>query len=89
MYRGYQLKLNDWTHDHFQSGVEQYTDHAASAKIALDNYIQEGKYLSAKELEAEWFPSVKADVFISHSHKDEQLVIEIAGWLKQELGLKA
>jgi len=37
----------------------------------------------------DWFPSVKADVFISHSHKDEDLAIGLAGWLKNKLGISS
>lgn len=35
-----------------------------------------------------WFPSIKADVFISHSHTDEDQAIRCAGWLKNEFGLE-
>lgn len=35
----------------------------------------------------EWFPSVKADIFLSHSHKDLDRANEFAGWIKNKFGL--
>ncbi len=29
-----------------------------------------------------WFPSIKSDIFLSHSHKDEDTALKIAGYLK-------
>ncbi|PKV47877.1 hypothetical protein CLU92_5349 [Janthinobacterium sp. 61] len=46
-------------------------------------------YLNAEEIIANWFPTIKANVFLSHSHNDEDVVIGLAGWLKEEFGLKS
>lgn len=43
--------------------------------------------LSAEEIERHLFPSIQADIFISHAHKDEDNVIELAVAL-ESLGLK-
>ena len=40
-------------------------------------------------MQANWFPQIKADIFISHSHKDEDLALALAGWLKVSFGLTA
>ncbi|MBP7496549.1 MAG: hypothetical protein KA792_02660, partial [Bacteroidales bacterium] len=42
------------------------------------------------KLQEAWFPQIEADVFISHSNKDEDkaIAIAIAGWLHKKLGLK-
>ena len=53
----------------------------------LDDYIAPNKKLDASKIIKEWFPEIKADIFISHSHKDEELAIGLSGWLQDELGL--
>ena len=45
--------------------------------------------LDAEKIINNWFPTIKADVFLSHSHKDENKVIGLAGWLKEEFGLNS
>lgn len=40
-------------------------------------------------MQVSWFPQIKADVFISHSHSDEKLAIIFAGWLYNAFGLTA
>lgn len=45
--------------------------------------------LSADSIWDEWFPEVKADVFISHSSKDASLAKTLASWLKQNHQLTA
>lgn len=53
-----------------------------SASIQKSNEDLDGSKLSN-----EWFPSIHADIFISHSHKDEKLAIKLAAWLFQNFGL--
>lgn len=38
-------------------------------------------------IKGNWFPTYRADVFISHSHKDEEKVIALAGWLNEKFDL--
>jgi len=35
-----------------------------------------------------WFKEIQSDVFISHSHNDEELASVFSGWLKETFGLK-
>jgi hypothetical protein len=46
-------------------------------------------YLKANLLIAQWFPYINADIFISHSHKDYNDVVCLAGWLEEKFGLTA
>lgn len=39
-------------------------------------------------MQSNWFPQISADIFLSQSHADENLVIAFAGWLKKEFGLE-
>lgn len=43
--------------------------------------------LDGSMMQENWFPQIKADIFISHAHKNEKEVIELAGWLKQKFNL--
>lgn len=45
--------------------------------------------LTASQISNEWFPDVKVDVFISHSHADENLANALAGWLYKFFRIKA
>lgn len=38
-------------------------------------------------MQSYWFPKINADIFLSHSHKDEKLIIAFAGWLKDTFNL--
>lgn len=35
-----------------------------------------------------WFPNYKADIFLSHSHKDIDLAIKLACWLENNFGVR-
>lgn len=56
-------------------------------QCSLDEFKNADKSLDAKRIIDNWFPEIEADVFLSHSHKDENTVIGFAGWLKKEFGL--
>lgn len=43
--------------------------------------------LDADKIQSDWFPNIKADIFISHSHADEKFAIAFAGWLNENFGL--
>lgn len=44
--------------------------------------------LNGTDIANEWFPKKKWDVFISHSHEDENLAIHLASWLKRTFDLE-
>lgn len=55
----------------------------------LKNFILNGGSIKAVEIQNDWFPNIKADIFISHSHKDEELAIKLGDWLFNNFGLKS
>jgi hypothetical protein len=57
-------------------------------KNFIEKYILDRKKIDVNILEEEWFPDVDADIFISHSSNDIDLVYKIAGWLEKEVGVK-
>lgn len=42
--------------------------------------------IDGTNLSDEWFQKIQSDIFISHSHNDENLAYALAGWLKDTFG---
>ena len=64
-------------------------EQASAMRSSLEAYLNEDGKLDAQALSQAWFPAIKADVFISHSHNDEAKALRLAGWLKDKFGLTA
>ena len=60
-----------------------------SFRKILRQYLQANGNLDAATMEQEWFGSVQADIFLSHSHRDETLIEAFAGWLYEKCGVFA
>jgi len=56
----------------------------------LSEYFNELEKLNGNEIMKEWFPIItkKFDIFLSHSHKDIELALIIAGILKKRHNLE-
>ena len=74
---------------------ENYREYALQARDVisrsthriLSDYLLNDGSLDASAMERDWFPEIKANVFLSHSHADEEAVIRFAGFLYKEYGL--
>jgi len=90
MYRGFNVSLDS---NDFASYLEVgKVVHGAVKKVfreTLNPYMRQDGILDATKMQANWFPQISADVFISHAHKDEDLAIALAGWLYQSFELVA
>lgn len=53
----------------------------------ISKYMDVNGVLEISQIGKEWFPNIEADIFLSHSHKDEKLAIAFAGWLYYNFGL--
>lgn len=99
MYKGYNLKLNsNKIFDGYNSeGKKLYDDYrlqirnslANNPKEMLELYTNSDGSLDGQRIQEDWFPKVNADIFISHSHMDSSLAINLSGWLYKEFKLKA
>ena len=95
MYRGFKLLLEDNYFDRwdFETLKEIGSDSLSSQKTSIEeeiySFVGDDGSLDGSMMQANWFPQIKADIFISHSHKDEELALALAGWLKVSFGLTA
>ncbi|HEX5783832.1 MAG TPA: hypothetical protein VFY35_03795 [Burkholderiaceae bacterium] len=88
MYRGFNLDMNGFDVARFVEigrGLHNYNKSLVEER--LESFKDRNGNLIASEIIAKWFPLIEADVFLSHSHKDEVKVIGLAGWLKETFGL--
>lgn len=93
MFKGFNLEFSK--NSTFKSFLRLYKEHGEilynnkkkEVRQSLDTYLGVDGYLDCTKLQEEWFPSVKSNVFISHSHNDEDLAIGLAGWLHKDFGL--
>lgn len=68
-------------------GEEILKDQKAKCTDKLEEYVKNG-IVDGTKLESDWFPEIKADIFISHSHDDKDLTSALAGWLYKKFGIK-
>ena len=55
---------------------------------AVDSFIKLDGAIDASRMQEDWFPQVKADIFISHSHQDEYYAIALAGLIREKTRLR-
>jgi len=88
MYRGYNLTLGNLDFSNFvDQGRSIHRANKELVREKLESFKDKDGNLVASGIIANWFPPVNADIFLSHSHKDEDAVIGLSGFLKEELGL--
>ena len=92
MFASFKMDLPCFSDSEFEElysiGKKSFEPQKSYVKESLDKYVSANGTIRAVELEADWFPSIKANVFLSHSHKDEKQVIAFAGYL-YELGISS
>lgn len=90
MYKAYSLRVDDDIFENYlPNGETVKRANNSAAQSGLDAFVDRDGSLVATKIMEDWFPKMKADVFISHSHKDEALAIGLAGWLKEHLGISS
>lgn len=71
----------------YTSRIEQFKQRNKEIFVTVEDYLLRGENtLNASQIENSLFPPIEADVFISHSHKDEEDVIRLALML-EDIGL--
>lgn len=80
-------KIIDRLERNFNLGLKEFTNTRDYVRGNLEEFIRHDGYVDAQFMEAEWFPTVNAHVFLSHSHADEELAIAFAHWLNYNFGI--
>lgn len=90
MYQGFNLKISSGYSDYYYNkGQELFSNNKKQVEKELSKFASGDGYLDGSKMQSNWFPQIEADIFISHSHKDEHMAIGLAGWLYDKFGLKA
>jgi hypothetical protein len=96
MYRAFNLTCGSWDACLRDDVKQQLIDLGRGSQKAhgdLANSILESllnnTILNGKKLSQHWFPPIKADVFISHSHLDQEEALKLAGMLESVMGLSS
>jgi hypothetical protein len=90
VYRGFNLNIanKDSFDSWYATGQADKIQKALLQSSDLSDYL-DGQAINGTRVKAGWFANHRADVFLSHSHADQELAIGIAGFLKKELGISA
>ena len=92
MYRGFNLKLDDYSlFDNYIPKISKdyyFQDIWDEVQDNLDDFLDSTNSLDGTAIQDYWFPKIEADIFISHSHRDEDLAIYLACWLEDTFDLK-
>ena len=95
MFKAFQLDFSTFDlktlQVYFDEGEKLYKRNKTAIKKSLSRYLDPDGLLDAKRIEEDWFPpsDFSFDLFLSHSHKDEEIMIALAGYLKKKLGLNS
>ena len=94
MFKAFQLDFSTFDTNklqtYFSDGTCLYNQHLISIQRSLSSYLDPNGILDGSRIEEEWFPQMNYtfDLFLSHSHKDEGIMIGLAGFLYKKLGLR-
>lgn len=88
MYRGFELEVKYKEDNRLrQIGLDLNDDFKKKIKKKLDEFTLDNGVISATSIMEEWFPQINAHIFLSHSHKDENTALILAGYLYEKLNL--
>lgn len=89
MFAGFNVHIND--KEKFEKfhaiGSGIYEEQLEIVSAGLEKYINPDGSLDETKIEDDWFPEVRAHVFLSHSHNDIDFVKSFAGWLNEKFGI--
>jgi hypothetical protein len=90
MYKKYNLALAKTSLSEFiEHGEVLRNSDQEMVRRKLNEFISSSGIINATDMMEHWFPTVNADVFLSHSHEDEEIALGFAGWLQEKFGIHA
>lgn len=91
MFAGFNVQIKDKEKfgEYHDIGSGIYKEQLEIVSAGLETYINPDGSLNEMRIEDDWFPEVRAHVFLSHSHNDIDFVKSFAGWLYEKFGIRA
>ena len=94
MYSKFNLTISDYFYNseinkHLETGKKIYDNFELQSKKCLKEFLYDNGNIDGTSMKENWFNIEKADIFISHSHKDITKVKAFAGWLYDQFDLIA
>ncbi len=76
-------------YDYLTRGEELYNINKRKIENDLADFTKNDGTIDGTSLQNAWFPhnQIKFDVFLSHSHADKELAIQVSGWLNVQFGI--
>jgi hypothetical protein len=93
MFSGFNLKVNisSFTQAKYPNSYQVGKDLFKAQRTILEGQVKLKKLadgsIDGAALEREWFPQIDADIFLSHSHINEEVAFILAGLFKSKLDL--
>lgn len=92
MYCGYDIKFFqnldlENIDEHYNYGLSIFGPQKIDVMLNLKHFALTDGALNGSAIQSNWFPHIKSDIFLSHSHSDEKIAIAIAGALKKDYDL--
>lgn len=82
MYRGFNLEDITLLSDYLNKGKVAYNQQVTEVSKVLDKFILSDGIIDGSALQDNWFPMMNFDIFISHSHTDQDIALALAGALE-------
>lgn len=92
MFNFYKIKISENDFEDFQNYINEYEKIIKEDKDKIEEKIYSFKIMDKKDgnkIQANWFPEIEADVFISHSHMDKELAKSLGGYINEKTKLKS
>lgn len=90
MFKGFKIEKINFNNsfDHFYSvGIDMFDSYKTEIQKTLKTFLLTNNSLDGTKIIENWFPNFTAHVFLSHSHKDEETAIALAGWLYENFNI--
>lgn len=71
----------------YLNGLKRYNNKKRAIESNIDQFITSNGHIDGSKMQGKWFPKIKADIFLSHSHKDQSFAIKLSEWLHMHFGL--
>jgi hypothetical protein len=93
MYQGFNLTINEVDSEKLKDNNFVYNDYIIYKENNLIvekiiDFVNDDGTLSASKIAENFFPQIETDIFLSHSHNDKELAINLASWLLENFELK-